>query len=416
MGLFSLEAPAAPAKAPRWKRIGIALTEVSNCSKGTQFGTSWLVVIPAKVTGSGRIRRQFKDRASALAFAEGEANKAKEQGQNAFYLSPEDVIEARQALKLLEGLGISLIEAARYAAKHLRPKGGDISFVALKDRILREKQREGLRPASIQALRFYLSVLANHFGAETLIKTIGYDELSIWIDELHQGGASKRHIRNFIGYARQFFAYAYAHKFVADNPAGRLNGPRVDVKTPVVLKILEVKRLLRAGMSRDHYRLLPAVVLALFCGLRSEELLRLNWAHVDLVTRKVLVPSEVSKTRDPRTIEIPGGAVEFLLTCPKRTGMIAPPKFRNLLTGLHKSAGFTDWKKTHANSKRHSFGSYACKLHEWEWVITSMGNSVEMLKKHYRDANVTPGQAQEYFALSPANLEVPGELILLKGA
>ena len=80
MDPFSLEAPKALTKAPRWKKIGIALTEVSNRSKGAQFGTSWLVVIPAKVTGSGRIRRQFKDRASALAFAEGETNKAKEQG------------------------------------------------------------------------------------------------------------------------------------------------------------------------------------------------------------------------------------------------------------------------------------------------------------------------------------------------
>ena len=67
-------------------------------------------------------------------------------------------------------------------------------------------------------------------------------------------------------------------------------------------------------------------------------------------------------------------------------------------------AGCPRWKETHANAKRHSFGSYACKLHGAEWVVDQMGNSVRIFLKHYRNASVTREQAEQYSNLTPANV------------
>lgn len=391
----------------RAARLGIKVRKVRNTQGGERYGFGWLVIVPAKVTGGLRIRKQFKaaEGGAAVNFAEGAANRAKQLGQMAFALTVAQHADAQQALAILQPLGLTLKDAARFAAKHLRPAGGDITFAALRDRIMGEKQREALRPASLQGLRFHFGVLVEHFGADTLVKSVGYDQLRQWADSFTDSGAGKRHVRNFIRYAQQFFRYALDHKFVGDNPAQHLRAPKTDEKVPVVLKIAETKRLLAAAMLPEHRDLLPAVVIGLFCGgARSEELRRLDWGHVNLAERKLIVPSAASKNRDTRYPEIPAGAVEFLLLHADRSGPITPARFRHRLTALHKAAGFPRWKKTHSNARRHSFGSYACKLHDAEWVVDQMGNSVRIFLRHYKDASVTREQAQEYFKLTPGNV------------
>jgi integrase len=153
---------------------------------------------------------------------------------------------------------------------------------------------------------------------------------------------------------------------------------------------------------------MPAVVLGLFCGLRSEELARLQWGSVDLKRRKITISPEVGKNRratDWRYPVIPKGGVEFLQLAPQREGPIAPRRFRACITALHSAAKFESWKVTHANSKRHSFGSYACKLHGIDWTIEQMGNSVRMFVKHYQNSAVTKRQVTEYFGLTPDSVK-----------
>ena len=87
----------------RAARLEIRVRKVPNRSRGEVYGHSWLVIVPAKVTGGHRLRKQFKATESreAVDFAEGEANKAKEQGQTGFYLTPEQVTDAKKAQGIL---------------------------------------------------------------------------------------------------------------------------------------------------------------------------------------------------------------------------------------------------------------------------------------------------------------------------
>ena len=122
----------------RATRLGIRVRKVANQSRGERYGHSWLVLVPAKVTGGQRLRRQFKATESrqAVDFAEGAANKHKEQGQEGFYLKPEQVTVAKKAYARLGGLGLSLFEAADFAVKHLRPAGGDKTLGEVRDFLL----------------------------------------------------------------------------------------------------------------------------------------------------------------------------------------------------------------------------------------------------------------------------------------
>jgi integrase len=400
------------------------MKSLKNRTKGSGFGRSWQVIVPAKVTGSARIRKQFKTHRAALLYAQGKADLARVSGERAFVLTDSQREDAFRALQVLRDLGLSLSGAAEFARKHLKPEGGDITLRELVERILREKEREKLRPSSVQAIRFYMGRIHEQFGESRLVKTITHDELREWFDAVEDAGASDRHLKNFVRYTQQFFNHAEQHGFRADNPASLIRPPRIEWKPPTILTIDETKRLLRTALRPAFRDLLPAVVFQLLCGgLRSAEVSRLDWRDVDLEGKKLEILPATGKNRrdgDWRTPTIPDNAVEFLLLHPTRTGPIAPDRFRFKLTAFHRAAGFPHWDVTHDNAKRHSFGSYGCKLHGKEWVEEQMGhNTSATFLKFYRNARVTKEDAEQYFDIRPANVEkdTVGDVVAIaKGA
>jgi integrase len=403
-------------------RLGIKIRRVPNRSRGREFGHSWLVVIPAKVTGQGRLRRQFEaaEAREAVDFAEAAALKAKELGQTAFLLSPEEVTEARRALRRLEGLGLTLSEAADFAARHLRPIGGDATLSQVLERLMQAKREKNLRPASLESLKKYAGRIVRTFGEETAVKSVTAEQLKSWIRASAAAGSSARLVRNIAAYTRQFFRFALQEKLIVSDPAVGLRpeGRLEDEKSISVLSVEQTKALLRTAMLEKHRDLLPAMVLSLFCGgIRSEELTRLRWSDVDLTAGTVTLEGRQTKTRQRRKCEIPAKAREFLMLHPKRQGPITPARFELRASQLYLDAGFKNWKRDYANAKRHSFGTYASKLHDWAWVVDQMGNSVGILIRHYRDASVSREDANAYFEISTENLSIGAEVIEIpKGA
>lgn len=402
--------PKQPKRIPLWRRLGITLKQETNRSQGAEFGESWRVSVPARVTGSGRIRKQFKTYSKGLLYCEGKADLSRASGKRAFVLNDAQREDAAAALRILGDLQLSLTEAAKFASKHLKPESGDITVRVLVDRILREKEREKLRPASLRGIRFYMGRIAAHFGDARLVKTLTHDELRLWFDSLKDAGASDRHLRNYVRYTQQFFNYSEQFGFRADNPATRIQPPRIEWTMPAILTVDEAKRLLRTALQPEFAELLPATVLQLFCGgLRSAEVARLDWRDIDLEGRKFEVLPATGKNRrdgDWRTPAIPEAAAEFLFLHAQRTGPVVPVRFPFKLTMLHKAAGFPKWELTHDNSKRHSFGSYGCKLHGKDWVEEQMGhNTSGTFLKFYRNARITKEEAQRYFDIRLANLD-----------
>lgn len=410
--------PATRNRTPHWQKIGIEVRELKNRrwvgrgpdGKATyrSFESSWQVVIPAKVTGSSRVRRQFSDEKKAISYAEGQADLHRNSGPRAFTLSDFEREDAAKAMPILRELDMTFFDAAQFARRHLRPESGDITIKDLAARIVSEKKRKNLRPDSLRTLRWHLTKIEEDFGADRLVKTISRDEVRKWVEALQSAGLKARNLLNYTRYARQFFKYSHTHKFRADDPTALLESPIVEWKAPSILTVDETKRLLRTAMLADHSKLLPALTLQLFVGgLRTAEVVRLKWADIDLVGRKVDISPAVGKNRrdgDWRTAEIPESAVQFLILHGPREGKVTPPRYKDRMTVLHKAAGFTDYDATHKNSKRHAFGSYGCKLHGPSWVQDQMGNTNRTFMRCYRNARVTEAEATEYFSLTPDNV------------
>lgn len=149
-------------------------------------------------------------------------------------------------------------------------------------------------------------------------------------------------------------------------------------------------------------------------GLRTEELLRLDWADVWRVQGHVEITAGKSKTRQRRLVEMSPALAAWLqpyrefTTGPLWTN--AGSMFGKFSRDLWKAAGVA--RKD--NALRHSFCSYAYVLKGENWTAQQAGNSPGMIHGHYKGL-ATRQEAQAWFAVKPAKgsaadkiLHVPG--------
>ena len=102
------------------KKSGIRIRSVFNAYEGKAFGVSYLVTVPSRLTGRLRERRQFKDRILAQEWAEKIFEGSRKQGEDFFSLTELERQVVAATLPLLRKQGISISEAVRFAAQHIR--------------------------------------------------------------------------------------------------------------------------------------------------------------------------------------------------------------------------------------------------------------------------------------------------------
>jgi integrase len=135
-------------------------------------------------------------------------------------------------------------------------------------------------------------------------------------------------------------------------------------------------------------------------GLRTQELLRLDWADVWRVRGHVEVTAAKSKTRQRRLVEVG----------PALRAWIAP--FRQLKVGQVCTLHEITWQQHFVklcedtgvvrkpNGLRHSFCSYAFALKGEVWTAQQAGHAPNLLHAHYRGLT-TAAEARKWFAVKP---------------
>jgi integrase len=145
---------------------------------------------------------------------------------------------------------------------------------------------------------------------------------------------------------------------------------------------------------------IPILVLGGFCGIRSAEILRLDWREVDFEQCHVTIGAAKAKTAARRIVPLSPNAVEWLSPYRNRTGLIVPSAKQRVSEWLNdcaKKAGVT-WKH---NALRHSYGSYRlAAIKNAPEVALEMGNSPNVVFKHYREL-VTPRDTAAWWAIRP---------------
>lgn len=394
----------------------ITIGEIINRTRGKDYSGSYRVCIPKRISGKERILRQFPTKEAAFKFAALEFSGKQQYGERHFALTAPQREDALTALNILRGTDIGLISAVRFAVKHLKPPAGEITVKDLLAQFLDEKAAMNLRERSLKDMKSRLGIFAASFG-EKHIKDISQKDIEGWLKGMQLLSARSR--KNYRQNVAAFFNYAIEKEFCSLNPVNKIPVPKEDWNPPCVLTIEEAKRLVQTA-HRTHYRgneepfglgLLPYVALGLFAGIRSSELNQLDWRNISLDRKLATIPHTIAKKRRLRNIDLEENCIQWLRLVERKTGKITPSGINKKFKILTVAAGFPDWKGTHTNAQRHSFGSYMfAKTQDAQRTAALLGHrgDDQVLFDHYRSL-ATKEDGERYFSITPESID--GKLV-----
>jgi integrase len=152
------------------------------------------------------------------------------------------------------------------------------------------------------------------------------------------------------------------------------------------------------------------VAIGAFAGVRTAEIMRLEWRDVDLPGGYIHIAAGQAKTRSRRLVPILPNLAQWLAPYAKTRGLIWKGDRHEMefaRAATVKGAG-VPWKP---NALRHSFCSYRlAAIQNAAQVALEAGNSPAMVFKHYREL-VKPEAAKTWFAIAP---EQPANVVSLR--
>ena len=299
-------------------------------------------------------------------------------------------LEYSEARKLLDGIG--LVDAARFYARH---HGCNVKRKAVPDAVratIEAKKIGGISDAYLNDLRYRLGTFAHCFQCDLVSLTP--EDMQSFFDSID---LSARSFNNFLGALKTFCRFGKDRGWLSKE-VHLLGGVkrRKEKSTPV--EIL-TPRDMAALLEHATPEIAPCFALGAFAGLRSEEILRLEWCDVTRRPGFIEVAAHKAKTATRRLVPITENLAHWLVPL-RANGLV----WQNTKSMFHKTrlriaakAGVR-WKP---NIIRHSFISYRlAELQDVNRVALEAGNSPQMIFRHYREL-ATPDQAHTWFAIAP---------------
>ena len=203
--------------------------------------------------------------------------------------------------------------------------------------------------------------------------------------------------KNFLRAIGTLFAFAKNKGYVPEiHPGIRMvefkanSTGKIEIFTPAEMETL---------LNGARAELVPALAIAAFCGLRSEEVKRLQWSCVHFQEQFIEVGSDIAKNRVRRIVPMTDNVCRWLLIHRRPTGPVYP--FSNLAIQFGKLAKAVNipWKK---NGLRHSYISHRVAVTDSiEKVSMEAGNSPSMIRSNYLRM-VTMDQGNRWFSIVPS--------------
>jgi integrase len=261
------------------------------------------------------------------------------------------------------------------------------------DELLAVKERDGLSVRHIQTLRGHLNRFASAF--ETKIGAITSGLIDTWLAAQKKiGPRTRNNMRVSVGILFRFArARGYLPKGqpteVEDVPKAKDRGGAIGILTPKELASLMKKATADVALY---------LALGAFTGMRSSEILSLDWADVNFERGHITVSPEKAKTATRRLVPIQPNLAQWLSPYRGRNGRL----FKNR-SGADKAIAFAkaqgiSWP---SNCLRHSYASYRlAAISDTSRVSLEMGNSPAKLMTNYREL-ADEHDAAAWFAIAP---------------
>ena len=303
-----------------------------------------------------------------------------------------------EAVKILGSENI--VEAAKEYVRRNPVERPARTVRQVADELIEVKAKRKASERYLQDLRYQLNKLCEKFPEN--VDTVTTGDLQLWFDSLD---AAPRTVRNIRSAATALFRFAEARCYIGkgDNPATATekikakNGDDIEIYSPD-----EVARLLDA--APDSIR--PAMAIQAFTGIRTAELMRLDWQAVKIDRQHIEIKAGNAKTASRRIVPIVPNLAAWLKPHAKKTGKLFPSGadyYHELMretAGNTKKDAFPAVELKH-NALRHSFISHrVASIQNVAQVALEAGNSPAMIFGHYREL-VTADDAKKWFAIIP---------------
>jgi integrase len=329
------------------------------------------------------------------------------------------------AVEILRPSGVSLTEAARQFAEAHRLLAGRGSLSDAVRCYLEERKKAQLLPIKVPDLvekfmehlrgqkksrRYTLDMQARlHKAAETFTGFVGdvhATDINRWLLGMrHVSGRTKNNYRaalaTLLSFARQ---EGHLQRGVPTEAefSSRYDGRGGEIGIYTAEKL----HTLLFGLEP---RLVPFVAIAAFAGLRSAEIVRLEWQEIRSTQNVVEIKASKAKTASRRLAPILPVLAEWLSPIRKESGRVLTgikdefalaTQFKKAVDAIADKDGKPLVKIVH-NGLRHSFITYRMAiLKNAAQVALEAGNSPRMIFEHYREL-ATEAEANAWFAVRP---------------
>lgn len=378
-------------------------------------GSNWTTYLVQGWQENGKWqRKQFKERSAAETFVALKRveveNKGRAQRMILSGLTQEQHDAAVAAYDRLGGT-YTLAESVEFFLRHHRPPDFTINMNKAINLYLDDRERDGIRPRSVKAIKSVLKQFAEH-EHDPLVNEVTPAKVESFLRSLRtKDGTEKATLKTWNNYRNDlggFFSWAAIpdastnRPFTFENPVAKVRRFKAravreeqDAK-PTTTTPARTRHLLSVLMRWRDGVLVRYFAYLYFSGIRPEELKRLAPREAELVNLKtgtITIPANVSKTRHERQVSISSNLAAWLESTKGKP--VSPPNFDRLSKLVRKHFNLSH------DEARHSFISYHVALHRSVGdAALQAGNSESIVKRHYLNTHTTE-EGAEFFRIVP---------------
>jgi integrase len=298
-------------------------------------------------------------------------------------------------MQALTPFGKTLADAVAHYTEYLSRAAKSATVADLRDQYLVALKADGRGPRHLSDVKSRIGRFCDDGFADRLVSTVETREVDDWLRALELSPTSRNNMRTV---AHGFFSFAIARGYCISNPVAGTAKAKVVRVAPEIFRPDQIRSLLAVADSR----VLPALVIGAFAGLRSAEIDRLDWSEVNLSSGFIEVKSSKSKSGARRLVTIQPNLKTWLAPLAHQSGPVRAPFWTatHLMAEARTAAKLVKWPD---NGLRHSFASYhLAQFKNAAGLALELGHTTSgLLFAHYREL-VTPDAAAQWWSIRPA--------------
>lgn len=302
---------------------------------------------------------------------------------------------------------VSVLEAAQFYERHGKTVKAKKTVSEVAEELIAGLKADKKSDYHIRDMERRLRVFAQEFtGLITEVETKAINE---WLrnlkgqdsygKELAFAPKTRNHYRNAVG---QLFNFARDHGYLPKGMPTEVEGVKLLNVVPPENEIFTVEEMTTLLTHAPNHLVAPLAIKA-FSGVRTEEMVRMDWSAVNFETKHITLSAEITKTKQRRLIPMSDNLVAWLAPFQGKTGRISA----RWVTPQTLVQAFDRFGKQHgihvgANKFRNSYITYRVAVtHDIQRVSLESGNSPQVIQREYLEL-ATESDGKRWFQIMPA--------------